>query len=217
MRFLSVSLGLLVPVVGPAGVIPATTPLVQLNVVPAVDDVGLYVTTVLLQISAIVKGLVRTGVGFTRIVKVCEGPGQSTEPLLNDGVTVIVALIAAEPVLVAVKERLPVPSVPNPIAVLVLVQLKVVNPPVLAVVNTIFCADPLQITISGGSLTCPSGFTVMVNVLGVPEQLVPPLLKTGVTVIVPVMGEVTVFAAVNEIFPEPVAGKPMPVLLLVQL
>jgi hypothetical protein len=41
VRFLSVSLGLLVPDVGPAGVIPATTPLVQLNVVPAVELAGL--------------------------------------------------------------------------------------------------------------------------------------------------------------------------------
>ncbi len=50
-----------------------------------------------------------------------------------------------------------------------------------------------------------------------PGQLVPPLMKTGVTVIVPVNGEVVVFVAVNDIPPDPVAGRPMPVLLLIQL
>ena len=38
--FLSVSLGLSVPAVGPAGVIPGTVALVQLNVAPAVALVG---------------------------------------------------------------------------------------------------------------------------------------------------------------------------------
>ncbi len=171
----------------------------------------------LLQISGIVRGLDNDGVGFTVIVNVWDGPGQSTEPLLNEGETVIVAFIGVVPVFVAVNERLPVPSVPRPIAVLLLVHEKVVSPPVLTVVNTTFWATPLQITMSGGSFTCPSGLIVMLNVLDGPGQLVPPLLKTGVTVIVPVIGEVLVFAAVNEIFPEPVAGSPMPVLLLVQL
>ena len=78
-----------------------------------------------------------------------------------------------------------------------------VSPPVLIVVNTTFWADPLQITISAGSLTCPSGFTVMLNVREGPGQLVPPLVKTGVTVIVPVIGEVVVFVAVNDRFPLP--------------
>lgn len=57
----------------------------------------------------------------------------------------------------------------------------------------------------------------MLNDLEGPGQLVPPLVKTGVTVIVPVIGEVVVFVAVNEIFPLPVACSPMPVLLFVQL
>jgi hypothetical protein len=103
--------------------------------------------------SGIVRGLDREGVGFTVIVKVWEGPGQSTEPLLNDGDTVIVAVMGEVPVFVAVKASGPVPSVPSPIAVFVLVQLKVVNPPVLAVVNTTFCTVPLQIIIFAGSLT----------------------------------------------------------------
>lgn len=110
-----------------------------------------------------VSGLERVGVGLTVIVNVCEGPGQSTDPLLNDGVTVIVAEIGAVPVLVAVKANVPVPSEPRPMAVLLLVQLKVVRPPVLTVVNETVLDDPLQITISGGSFTCPSGLTVILN------------------------------------------------------
>ena len=43
----------------------------------------------------------------------------------------------------------------------------------------------------------------MLNVREGPGQLVPPLVKTGVTVIVPVTGEVVVFVAVNDIFPLP--------------
>ncbi len=57
----------------------------------------------------------------------------------------------------------------------------------------------------------------MLKFLDGPGQLVPPLLNTGVTVIVAVIGDVLVFVAVNEIFPLPDAGKPIPVLLLVQL
>jgi hypothetical protein len=153
VTFLSVSFGLFVPDVGPAGVIPATLPLVQLKVVPAVKLVGLYVTVELLQISGIVRGLESVGVGFTVIVNVCAGPGQSTDPLLKEGVTVIVADMGEVPVFVAVNAKGPVPSVPRPMAVLLFVQEKVVVPPVLAVVNETVCDDPLHIIISAGSFT----------------------------------------------------------------
>ena len=136
-------------------------------------------------------------------MNVPEGPGQSIEPLLNEGDMVIVADTGEVPVFVAVNDRLPVPSVPRPIDVLLLVQEKVVNPPVFAVVKITFCADPLQITISAGSFSCPSGFTVMLNVREGPGQLVPPFVKMGVTVTVPVIGWLVVFAAVKDIFPLP--------------
>ena len=45
------------------------------------------------------------------------------EPLLKEGDTVIVAVTGEVPVFVAVNDRLPVPSFPSPMAVLVLVQL----------------------------------------------------------------------------------------------
>ena len=101
---------------------PATTPLVQLKVVPAVVLVGLYVTAVLLQISAMIRGLERTGVGFTVMVKLLSGPWQSSDPLLNEGVTVMVAVIGEFPAFVAVNEKGPVPSDPSPMAVLLFVQ-----------------------------------------------------------------------------------------------
>ena len=61
------------------------------------------------------------------------------------------------------------------------------------------------------------GFTVIVNVIGVPVQVVPALVYDGVTVIVPVIGAVVGFNAVKEIFPVPLAPSPIVVFELVQL
>ena len=64
------------------------------------------------------------------------------------------------------------------------------------------------------AFTVGVGFTVIVNVTGVPVH-VP---TTGVTVIVEVMGAVPAFTAVNEpILPEPEAPRPIAGLLFVQL
>lgn len=58
------------------------------------------------------------------------------------------------------------------------------------------------------------GFTVMVNVIGVPGQP----LAVGVTVMVEVTGVVPALVAVNEaMLPTPLPAKPMEVLLFVQL
>src|SRR5512133_2094409 len=134
--FLSVSLMPLLPDVG-AGVIPAAAFLAQLNVVPAVNDVGVYVNRVLLQRSAGVRLLFSAGIGFTVIVNVWAVPEQLTPPLVNVGVTVTVPLMVAVPALVAVKAgRLPaVGPAPRPIAVLELVHEYVVTPPVRSVVK----------------------------------------------------------------------------------
>ena len=56
----------------------------------------------------------------------------------------------------------------------------------------------------------------MLKVLVGPTQDVPPLVKVGVTTIVPLIGAVVKFAAVNEIWPVPVAASPMVALVLVQ-
>ena len=62
------------------------------------------------------------------------------------------------------------------------------------------------------------GVTVIVNVVGEPVQVVPPLVYVGVTVIVAVTGAVVVFTAVKEgILPVPLAARPIEVVLLVQL
>lgn len=67
--------------------------------------------------------------GFTVIVKVIGVPLQLLE-FEKIGVTVIVALTGAFPVLVAVNEAMsPVPLAANPMEVAVLVQLYVVVPP----------------------------------------------------------------------------------------
>ncbi|MNY24934.1 hypothetical protein D3C86_1586810 [compost metagenome] len=57
---------------------------------------------------------------------------------------------------------------------------------------------------------------VIVNVFVGPVQLVPPLLKFGVTIIVATTGVVPLLTAVKEgIFPFPDAGNPIEAVLLV--
>ena len=64
------------------------------------------------------------GVGFTVMIKFCGVPVQVAPALVYDGVTVIVAVIAVVPALVAVKlGMLPDPLAPKPIAVLLFDQL----------------------------------------------------------------------------------------------
>jgi hypothetical protein len=68
------------------------------------------------------------------------------------------------------------------------------------------------------AFTVAVGLTVMVNVIDVPLQFTPPLLNTGVTIIVAVTADVPVFTAVNDgILPVPLAANPMDVVLFVQL
>ena len=61
------------------------------------------------------NGAVITGVGLTVIVKVFGVPTQLTPPLVNVGVTVIVATTGKKPVLIAVKAAiLPAPAAARP-------------------------------------------------------------------------------------------------------
>ena len=82
-------------------------------------------------------GLVTWPVGLTVMVKVCEVPAQPGVPFVKVGVTVSVAVIGALPLLVAVKEGIPVefPALlaARPIDGVSFVQVKVVTPPVLVV------------------------------------------------------------------------------------
>jgi hypothetical protein len=58
---------------------------------------------------------------------------------------------------------------------------------------------------------------VRVKVFDGPEQILPPLLKLGVTIIVELTGEVPEFIAVKEeMTPVPFAGSPMDTLSFVQ-
>ena len=68
------------------------------------------------------------------------------------------------------------------------------------------------------ALTVGVGFTVMLNVVELPVQVRPALVKVGVIVTVEVTGELVALVAVNEeISPVPPAPSPMVVLELTQL
>ena len=91
------------------------------------------------------------------------------------GVTVTVEVIGAFVVFVAINDPIfPVPEPANPIAVLLLLQSYVV--PDTAEPDSIIVVEelPLHNVILAGSVTVGVGFTVIVNVRDVPEQLCPP-------------------------------------------
>ena len=59
---------------------------------------------------------------------------------------------------------------------------------------------------------------MIVKVLGVPLQVIPPLVNTGVTVMVPEIGaDVVLVPTKVGILPVPLAARPIAVLVLVQL
>ena len=74
--------------------------------------------------TTISPGLSTCPVGFTVIMKVIALPVHETEPLVNVGVTVMVEVIGAVPLLLAVKAgKLPVPvDNAKPMAVLLFIQ-----------------------------------------------------------------------------------------------
>jgi hypothetical protein len=100
--------------------------------------------------------------------------------------------------LVAVKAGSePLPLAARPMVVLLFVHAYVVCAGAVGVKPSAGTAVPVQCTWSAGSLTCADGLTVIVNVCGVPEQLCPPLVKVGVTVIVALIGDVPPLVAVK--------------------
>lgn len=77
---------------------------------------------------------------------------------------------------------------------------------------------PLQTTWLLTTLTVAVGLTVIAKVPAAPVQVVPPLVSEGVTVMVALMGAVVVLLTVKAaILPVPLAVRPIPGLLLVQL
>ena len=162
--------------------------------------------------------MVTVGIGFTVMVNVCGVPVQVVPPLVYEGVTVMVATTGALPVLVAVNEAmLPLPLAARPMLGALLVQLYTV-PVTVPLKLMAAVAVPLQRTWLATAFTVGVGFTVMVNVCAAPVQVRPALVYEGVTVMVAVTGVVPVLVAVNEaMLPLPLAARPMPVLLFVQL
>ena len=135
-------------------------------------------------------------------------------------ITVTVATAGAVPGLVPVKLAiLPVPLAAKPMLVLLLVQLNTAVPPWVGVVNTIAAVGALlHTTWLATGLIIGAGLTVIVNVIGVPTQLTPPLVNVGVTMMVATTGALVVLMAVNVgISPVPLAAKPMDGWLLAQL
>ena len=112
------------------------------------------------------------GVGFTVIVKLTGPPPQPDAV----GVTVMVAVIGALVVLVAVNDGiLPVPLAASPMAVLLLVQLYT-DPGGRPLNTTAVVVAPLHSNWLAGWFTVAVGFTVIVKVIGVPVQVIPPLV-----------------------------------------
>ena len=158
------------PVPDAANPIPVFV-LAQLYTVPGTKPVKLAVTvtpahTVWLACAFTV------GVGLTVIVKLIGVPAHP----LAVGVTVIVATTGALVILVATKlAMLPLPAAASPIDGALLVQLNTVP----ATVPTKFTAAvlaPLHSTWLPTAATVGVGFTVIVKLIGVPVQLMPPLI-----------------------------------------
>jgi len=115
------------------------------------------------------------GVGLTVMVNVLGTPGQ---PVADVGVTVMVAVTGDPVMFVAMKLGiLPVPAPPKPIDGSLFVHTK--NTPGIEVIKfTGAVAVPLHTSWLpgyGGSMI-GNGFTVIVNVIGVPVQVMPPLV-----------------------------------------
>ena len=190
--------------------------LVQLNVVVAVGLVKFTAAVVEPAHTVWFAIAFTVAVGLTVIVNVIAAPVQV--PPGPVGVTVIVPDIGAAVPFVAVKlAMLPVPAAARPIAVLLFVQL-----------NTVPATEPVNVTAALGlpaqsvwlptPFTFAAGLTVIVNVIDVPTQVTPPLLYTGVTVIVAVTADPVLLIAVNDgTVPAPLDARPILVLLFVQL
>jgi hypothetical protein len=113
----AVKLAIDVPVPVPAKPMEVAL-LVQLKAVPTVALVS-EIAVVALPLHSTWAGTASTtGVGLTVISKLMGLPVQVTPAFVNLGVTIIVAVIGLEVVLVAVKESVPAPLAARPIEVL---------------------------------------------------------------------------------------------------
>lgn len=190
--------------------------LVQLYTVPGALPVKFTAAVAVLLHSTWFCTWFATGVGFTVIVKLTGWPTQDTPALVKLATTVIVATTGAPVLLIAVKLAiLPVPLGARPITAPVCVQLYTIVPPVVGLVKfTAVVAVLLHTTWLAIGSTTGVGFTVIVNVIGVPGQP----LATGVTVIVATSGALVILVATKlGMSPEPAGARPIAGLSLVQL
>ena len=178
------------------------------NTAPLTSDAKAIDGTVLpIHSTTLAKVFVTAGVGFTVIVKITGVPAHP----LAEGVTVTVAVTGTLVVFVAVNAAiLPAPLAAKPIEVVLFVQAYVV-PDTLNVLAkfTAFVVELLQSVWLVTALTVGVGFTVIVKLSVAPWQ---PFAE-GVTVIVPEIGVLVVFVAVNEetpvAFPALLSAKPI--------
>src|SRR5260221_3414245 len=112
----------------------------------------------------------------------------------------------------------PVPLAARPIPVLVLVQLNVSAPPVLALKLMAGTVAPEHATTMGITATTGSALMVIVNVLAFAPALVQPLY-VAVTIMLPATSapEILIGAVYVDIFPNPPEGRPIAVFVLVQI
>ena len=163
--------------------------------------------------TTIFAGQTMVGVGLTTTVAVIGVPGQP----LAVGVIVNVTVTGLTVVLINTPLILPLPlaAIPVTVAVLFLVQLKVV-PATLPVKTIVVIAEPEQMVwLAGVATAFGVGFTNTVAVIGAPVQP----LAVGVIVKVTVIGALVVLVNAPLIFPLPLAAIPVTetVLSLVQL
>ena len=149
--------------------------------------------------------IVKVGNGLTVKVKGCVCPEQP----LSEGVTVTldscwVTVVAAVKVAMS-----PVPLVVNPVAVLLLTQLKAAL--VVPTKDGTTTELPEQVTILIGAVTSGMGLTVIVNDWFVPAQP----FNVGITLMLETMGLVTICAINAAISPVPLAVKPVVMLSFV--
>jgi hypothetical protein len=187
---------------------------VQLNVLPT-DPVKLTAAVGAPLHTTWLAGWLTNWSGITVTVAVTGLPGQGpTGVMIKLTVTGAVVVLVNEPLILPE----PLAAIPVAVPVLSLVQVNVVAPRLL--VNTmVLMAVPEQMVCDmGDANTLEDGLTVMVNVIGVPLQVPPALVKLGVTVMVATIGAVDPLVAVKEgIFPVPLAARPIAGALLVQL
>ena len=121
-------------------------------------------------------GWLTLAVGFTVMVNVVAVPVQLIPPLVNVGVTVMVAVTAVLPALIAINDGIVlVPLAASPMDGLLLVQLYTV-PATGPVMVTAVVAVPEHTVWFAIVFTAGVGFTVIVNVMGVPVQVAGPLV-----------------------------------------